>query len=303
MGFLRWSRKGALSILVGSLVGIIFLQSSLQADSRQEEIDYYRNMGIQPLVSGAQEGDFSLGTYLIPHDIIVEKGKSMNVFPGTTILFTQNAMLVVNGSLVCTGTKEAPVLFRRLDNKKYYRPIDPRVETRWDGIYLPDGARCEMRNTIVSDSKYGIVISGKDVSMIFDSVQFVNNKFQNVKIGERVMKIAEKTPIVFMYPEQKGVFVEPAVVKTATESIQQNRKQPHTTSYPRLRVGMGITGIVGLGAFISGLVINDKYYTRHANEPENEKYSKLANAGTVAAVGGGILLGVGAAGFTWTFFF
>ncbi|MBN1577359.1 MAG: hypothetical protein JW913_12445, partial [Chitinispirillaceae bacterium] len=212
------------------------------------------------------------------------------------------AMLVVNGTLVCSGTGEAPVVFRKLDNRNYFQPIDPRVETRWDGIYLPDSAKLTMSNTIISDSKYGIVVSGKDVAMAFDSVSFTNNKFQNVKIGERMMKIAENSPIVFHYPEQEGVFVEPVAVQNATETIQQKKGGRHETAYPRLRTGMGITAGAGLVLGVVGVAIYKKYSTNTPDIPDEQLRTK-SNVGRVATIGGAILFGVGAVGFVWTFFY
>jgi hypothetical protein len=277
-----------------------------QSENQLDEINYYRGKGIQPLPGGIGDGNLAPGTYLFPNDILIEKGNTMNLVPGTTILFTQNAMLVVNGSLVCSGTMEAPVVFRRLDNSLYYQPIDSRVETRWDGIYLPDSANCKMSNTVVSDSKYGIVISGKDVSMSFDSVRFVNNKFQNVKIGNQTMKISENTPIVFNYPEQQGVFVEPAAVLNATESIQSKRSQPRHTTYPKLRVGMGITAAIGLVFSAGGAYLAYKYeplqYDQDSGEEIASNISRM-KFGRIAGVTGGILFGIGTAGFVWTFFY
>jgi hypothetical protein len=286
-------------LLAGAVPG---LRAQLPVEN-QPEVIHYRNLGIQPLMQGAVEGDFAPGVYLIPHDMIIPEGKTVTLFSGTTILLTQNAMLVVNGTLVCSGTREAPVVFRRLDNRKYFEAIDHRVETRWDGIYLPDSAKLKMSNTIVSESKYGIVISGKNVSMIFDSVRFVNNKFQNVKIGNKIMKINENSPIVFHYPEQKGVFQPPAPVKSATETIQEKKKGIRaTTSFPYVRVAMGALGIVGLATTITGAVVfmdNEELL----KETRDVKYQEKATAGRITAITGSILFGIGTAGFVWTFFY
>ena len=286
-----------------SLSCCIFAPVHAQSAEQQKQIDYYRGEGIQPLFGGAQEGDLAPGTYLFPHDIMIEKGKTMTLFPGTKILFTQNAMLVVNGTLICSGTGEAPIVFQRLDNSLYYQPIDERVETRWDGLYLPDSAACRMNNTVISDSKYGIVVSGKDVSMSFDSVRFVNNKFQNVKIGNRMMKIAENSPIVFRYPEQEGVFVEPAAVLNATESIQMKQRERHVTAYPQLRVVMAIAAGAGLASGITGACLVGKYSPLRNDEKHGDTYTTYANAGRIAGTAGGLLFGVGVIGFVWTLFF
>lgn len=290
-------------MLVCCVLFCLFPAVSQRANSQDEVIQFYRDAGIQPLINSEQEGDLSPGTYLVPHDIMIPKGKVMTIFPGTKILFIQNAMLVVNGTLVCSGTGESPVMFRKLDNADYFQPIDPRIETRWDGIYLPDSARLKMSNTIISDSKYGIVVSGKDVSMTFDAVRFVNNKFQNVKIGDRIMKISENSPVIFHYPEQQGVFVEPATVQNATETIQQKRRSMHETAYPQLRIGMGIAGGVGLVMAASGVAVFRKYTTLYENNPNEKHYRTYLNTGRGAAVGGAILFGAGAVGFTWTFFY
>jgi len=270
----------------------------------ESEIAHYRANGIQPLINSTQSGDFAPGTYLIPHDIMIEKGQTVNIFPGTTILFTQNAMLVVNGKLICTGTAEAPVQFKRLDNSLYPEPIDSRLDTRWDGIYLPDSARMKMRNTIISNSKYGIVVSGKDVLMVIDSVRFLNNKFQNIKIGEQVLKISQGTPIRFKHPEQKGVFIPPALVLRATETIQQRGDVPHQTNYPTLRLAMGIAGGAGLIAGIAGYTAFSKYSDDYrASRNRSEKDYRYANYSAIAAGTGACVFVIGAAGFTWTFFY
>ncbi len=280
-----------------------FSEISLGQGNTGDVIHFYRSSGIEPLISSEQEGELPAGNYLIPHDILIPYGKSLTLFPGTKMFLVQNAMVVVNGSLVCSGISGSPVIFCKLANRDYYQPIDPRVETRWDGIYLSDSARLKMSNTIISDSKYGIVVSGKDVSMSFDSVRFVNNKFQNVKIGERIMKIAENSPVVFHYPEQQGVFVEPASVLNATESIQMKRGKRHRTDYPQLRLWMGVSGGLGVVMGGSGVWLYRKYSRMYEKTPQEDRYRLYVNAGRGMGVLGAILFGVGATGFVWTFFY
>ena len=289
----------ALPVLL-AVVSVVFAQ---QEDEVQKKIDYYRSKGIQPLLGGIEEGKLAAGTYLIPHDIMIEKGKTLTLSAGVKILFTQNALLVVNGTLICEGTSATPVTFDKLKNEWYYRPIDPRLETRWDGIYLPDSALCRMRNTVVTNSKYGIVVSGKDVSMALDSVRFINNKFQNVKIGNRVMKINEHVPMVFNYPEQQGVFVEPAAVVNATETIQASRGHGHTTAHPGLRIGMGIAGGIGLICGATGYMMVQKTMKGVDEETLTEEIIAKANTGRAVGIAGAILFGIGATGFVWTFFY
>ena len=274
-----------------------------QQDEVRQKIEYYRAKGIEPLLGGVQEGQLASGTYLIPHDIMIEKGKTLTLAPGTKILFTQNALLAVNGALICEGTASSPVTFDKLNNEWYYRPIDPRLETRWDGIYLPDSAVCRMKNTIVTNSKYGIVVSGKDVSMAFDSVIFTGNKFQNVKIGNQVMKISENSPVVFNYPEQRGVFVEPVAVVNATETIQANHLETHRTSYPALRIVMGITGGIGLVCGTAGFLMVRKSLAGVDEETISDEIVRKANAGRTVGITGAILFGIGTGGFVWTLFF
>ena len=287
-------------ILFFTVISAVFAQ---QDDETQRKIEYYQKKGIQPLLGGIKEGELTAGTYLIPHDIMIEKGKTLTLSAGTKILFTQNALLVVNGTLVCEGTAATPVTFNKLQNEWYYRPIDSRLETRWDGIYLPDSAVCRMKNTIVTNSKYGIVVSGKDVTMALDSVLFTNNKFQNVKIGNRVMKIKENSPIVFNYPEQQGIFVEPAAVVNATETIQAKRQKPHATTHPALRIGMGITGGIGLLCGTAGFYSVRKTLADVDEETITEEIISKANTGRAVGITGAILFGIGATGFVWTFFF
>lgn len=298
-GFITIYLKSVLLFLVVVTVPVL----AQEDDEVQKKITFYQRKGIQPLLGGMKEGEIAAGTYLIPHDIMIEKGKTLTLAAGAKILFTQNALLVVNGTLICAGTPSQPVSFNKLNNEWYYRPIDPRIETRWDGIYLPDSAVCKMSNTIITNSKYGIVVSGKDVSMAFDAVRFTNNKFQNVKIGNRVMKISENAPIKFNYPEQQGIFVEPAAVVNATETIQAKRLDKPQTSYPALRIGMGVTGGIGLACGAAGYYIVRKHLSGVDRETLTDDVIAKANTGRAVGITGAILFGVGATGFVWTFFF
>lgn len=281
------------------LISIVYGQSS---EMSQEEIDYYIGIGIQPILVPEQEGTLRQGNYLIPHDIVIQKGKTLTIEAGTNIFLSANAMVVVNGTLNCMGTEHSPVAFRKLDNQKYFRVPEPTAENRWDGIYLSDSAKLWMTNTIVSESKYGIVVSGKDVIMAFDSTVFIDNKFQNVKIGNRILKVTENSPLVFHYPEQEGEFIESAVVKYATESIQEQRKKIFKTAYPRIRITMGSIAIGGAVIGGGGYYVYDKYYKQY-KATKDKKYITYSDIGTASAVIGAALFGAGLIGFSWTFFF
>lgn len=328
-GALRRLRR--YGVTIGALLSLVLPTVAQMTNQETEEANYYRNKGMQPLVAYQQDGDYAPDTFLIPHDITVQKGKVLTFYPGCTILFTKNAMLVVQGTLICLGSVDAPVIFKKLDNKDYVNSIDPRIETRWDGIYLSDSSKLEMAHTNISDSKYGIVVSGSDVHMALDSVTFRDNKFQNVRIGNRMLKVAEKRPVTFRYPEQEGVFADPAKVVTATESIQQHQRSSHKTAHPVFRVVTGTMGVVGIAGSIGGYYFYDKNKKRENQTTDasnalvsswnhqapseaqlveyravHEKitpYEDRKNLFLVGSATAGALALLSACGFIWTFYF
>lgn len=315
---------------MGALLWLVLPTVAQMTNQEIEEANFYRNKGMQPLVAYQQDGDYAPDTFLIPHDITVEKGKVLTFYPGCTILFTKNAMLVVQGTLICLGSADAPVVFKKLDNNDYVNPIDARIETRWDGVYLSDSSKLEMSHTNISDSKYGIVVSGNDVNMELDSVIFRDNKFQNVRIGNRTLKVAEKRPVALRYPEQDGVFADPAKGVAAAERMQ-HQKPPHKTAHPVFRVVTGSISVVGIAGGIGGYYFYDKNKKLENNtteayqslrsslryqEPSKAQINELLamsgkittqedrkNLSVVGAVTAGALALLSACGFIWTFYF
>ncbi len=297
---------------------ILLIQSICFAELSEEESGFYRKNGIQPFIDELQDGDYTQGIYLVPHNLTIEPGKVMTLYPGTTILFKKDTKIQVKGKLVCAGTKDSRVIFRKLDNGQYFNPYEPQIETRWDGIYLADSGELEMTFTNITDSKYGISVSRDASIFTLDSVVFVNNKYQNVVIGTDVINVPDNrmffynltssrpAAVIHTPPETTTVIKTVVLPSTPVQSVEPIPQKGTPTKIKHLRVFCGLSMVTG--ALVSGggyLLSRQSYKDYHAStDPINtEKKRKIDQIAQGAVVGGGIAGTLGLTGLIITFFF
>lgn len=90
------------------------------------------------------DSDFTLNTdkpYLIYDSLVVAKGATLNLLPGTTLLMHDSTSVDVYGRLNARGTIEKPVVFRgaRTDRMFDYLFYD-NMPSRWKGITIHTGS-------------------------------------------------------------------------------------------------------------------------------------------------------------------
>jgi hypothetical protein len=325
-------KKLPLFIMQGIPRSLVFLSTLLtvfsvlfaQTDEIiNEEIEFYQKRGIQPFVSNQQDGDYPAGTYLVLHDLTIEKGKIMTLYPGTKILFKKDTRLYVNGILICQGKPGEPVVFEKLDNNSYFTPVDSILDTWWDGIYLADSATLEMKHTQVNNSKYGIVAKPATAGLSLDSVQFKNNKYHAIRFGNDLPDVPEKKILTISWSGLDGMAPQikvidttlraPTIISDEQQALDNSKlaAQKRDATKKHLRWTSGIVTVVGAGISVGGYYMNQHYYSlfKKYNNPETTEtstvghYWDMRTAGMWIGIGGAALSAVGLTGFTLTFVF
>ncbi len=302
--------SGTLLRTIITLTSLFFSVASAQVDDfSEEEADHFREQKIYPLVAKEQDGDYPRSTYLIPHDVTIPKGKVLTLYPGSTLLFKKDTRLIVKGKLIAKGKERNPVLFCKLDNNDYYYPVDSMVDTKWDGIFVQDSGRIEFQYSHVTNSKYGIVLEGPVGDITLDSVQFYENRYQNLKLGEEDVSV---TPNKYMFFQQTmdlnrklDTKVPDTVYAAQPELIKKERRET-TPGVRKFRAVMWTGMVVGAGAGVGGYFLTDinkdNYDGVDAKDPDKKKkitkYRILTRLSEGLKYGGPGLAGLSLVGLT-----
>lgn len=302
------------------LFPLLLIQSMSLAEFTDEESEFYMQKGIIPFIAQQQDGDYSHGIYLVPHDLTVEAGKVMTILPGSTILFKKDTKIIVKGKLILQGTHDKRIVLRKLDNDLYLNPFTPDIETPWDGIYLQEGGELEVSYTHICDSKYGFSVTRNATIFVLDSVLFSNNKYQNITVGSEAVLVDNNKLIFYNLkkaepePEKKIVIdtIKLSTYVPAQQSVQViNKKQQLSKREIKVRVSMGVIAISGAIIAGAGYYVNDTYYKKYdkmrrpgVDDPDEVgKYELYAKTGLAGLITGSALAVIGASGLTLTFLF
>jgi hypothetical protein len=295
-------------MIVLSIALFYSIVSAQVDDFSEEEANHFRAQKIYPLVAKEQDGDYPRSTYLIPHDITVPQGKVLTLYPGSTLLFKKDTRLIVKGKLIAKGKERNPVLFCKLDNSDYYNPVDSMVDTKWDGIFVQDSGRIELQYSHVTSSKYGIVLEGPVGDITLDSVQFYENRYQNLKVGDKDISV---TPSSYMF-YQKAMDLNKKLDTKVTDTLYvkpeliKKEKRETPPGVKRFRAVM-VTGlVVGCGAGVGGHFLFKTYYKKYndvngsTEEPvkAEKKYRPVSKLGEGLRIGGIGLAGGSLIGLT-----
>ncbi len=308
------------------LLSLLLLQETVTAQFTDEESDFYIQKGIIPFVDQQQDGDYSRGIYLVPHDLTVDSGKVMTIMPGSTILFKKDTKIIVKGKLVLKGTETQRVLLRKLDHDMYLNPFPPEIEIPWDGIYVQEGAELEARYTHVCDSKFGLSTARKASIFLLDSVLFVNNKYHNVTLGSEALSFEnnrycfydlardkpEPLPMLYIDTVKVPQYIPPPPpVAHPQPDIEVEKKRVVSERKVHLRVTSGTIALAGIIMGAGSYYVNDTYYKKYNrmrtpgvfNPKEVGRYEVFAKTGRAGMITGAALAAIGLSGLTLTFLF
>ncbi|MBR1889348.1 MAG: hypothetical protein IJ816_01820 [Alloprevotella sp.] len=104
--------------------------------------------------------------YHIKDSIVVEEGGQLLIQPGVTLLFHNDARLIVYGKLSLNGSVDENVVLRgdRLGNMLTDIPYD-KIPNQWDGIYFRStSTNNEIDYADIHSANVGVQIEGSDLS-------------------------------------------------------------------------------------------------------------------------------------------
>lgn len=121
----------------------------------------------------------SAGHYVVYDSLCVNAGATLNIEPGATFYFHDNAFLKVEGTLNVKGRADAPVVFRgdRTDNLFDYLPYD-RVPGKWGGVVFASTSNGNMlEHCDIHSGEYGVKVELGDTTAQRLSIR--SSKLQN----------------------------------------------------------------------------------------------------------------------------
>jgi hypothetical protein len=256
-----------------------------QFDLLDEENDHYRNKGYI-LLSGEQSGDYESNTYLVTDDVIIKAGQTLTFFPGTKLHFKKNTKITVEGTFICQGNNSEPITLTKLANSDYFIALEDKLPALWHGIEVAKSAQVEISNASIMYSKSGIMLDDTAKLIVLNNVKFSNNKYHNLKIGDKVITAVDDTVFSF----------NSAVNPHKVSSKKINKRERKRKTKVALRIIFGT--VTAAGAVLAG------YYHYKANDYK-DKYNKTEDTPSVdkyredtqsARIIGNIGIGVCAAG-------
>ena len=102
--------------------------------------------------------------YFVYDSLVVTRGTTLTLAPGTRLFFHDKAYLRVDGTLHALGTADSAVLFRgdRLDNMFSYLPYD-RIPSQWGGIVFGPASKDNiLLNCNVHSATFGLRFEAPD---------------------------------------------------------------------------------------------------------------------------------------------
>lgn len=100
--------------------------------------------------------------YRVADSIVVREGATLTLDAGTRLLFRDKARLVVYGRVVASGTPEQPVTLTGDRTGEVLTGVSFEIMSRqWGGVeIMPQSSGNELNHTVVSNTTYGVIVSG-----------------------------------------------------------------------------------------------------------------------------------------------
>lgn len=106
--------------------------------------------------------------YLIYNDLTVAESATLTIEEGVTIYMHDKAEIIVDGTLLCKGSRNAPITVRgdRTDNITANTLYD-QINGQWNGLFFKNTSKGnQLQYTQIRNGKYGIVIDSAEVGAI-----------------------------------------------------------------------------------------------------------------------------------------
>ncbi|MBD3243613.1 MAG: hypothetical protein GF331_23690 [Chitinivibrionales bacterium] len=253
-------------------------------------------------LGGAQDGHYDKDEYVVDSLVVVGRGTTMSLAPGSVIRFKRFAALRVLGALECRGTSWDPITFTS-DNDRDGHSASP-APFDWTGVLAEgDDARLRLEHVRIQYSTVGLKVESPRARVKLDSVRFEQNGTGDFSVGDSTIAVAPGSPVT--YPPQLST------AQDTVASLGLSAQAAGTPVKRRWKVPVRISGAAvaaaGLGMAVIGEVLARGYVDDY-NDPGattaqvDEAERKGTNAILVRNIGYAVL-GTGAVAVAVTLFF
>ncbi len=247
------------------------------------------------------------GPYFVLGDVIVPQGQTVIIEAGTVMLFNAFTGIKVLGTLLARGESDKPIVFTSV-NDQAHNPASTiqAAPYDWNGIQVSsDGIGTHFAYCVIRYSVYGIASATRYVRI--GPTLFQNNGRANLTI-DGVEHQTGDTPYEYNS-------TAPLPVAGGADSLTL---LPDPRAKPRTIIRYSSLGVTLLGAILSGVYTarfaqsNDRLDRLSGTDPSNltshtsaewESAYDRARRDRGGMMWGYVIGVVGAAGFTYTFFF
>jgi hypothetical protein len=264
-----------------------------QLSPEDEEKAFYEEKGYM-LLYGKQYGDYPSNVYLVTDDVIVEKGQTLTLYPGTVVLFKKNTRIDVHGSLICQGKRDGSIILKKLDNKDYFYTLETDMPTWWHGITAAESASVEISYSYIQQSKFGIEADKACRSIILDTVKFSDNRYQNLKIGDMAIAIPDEKFFCFN-SETKPFKVSLGLEKQ--KPVKEKRPRTWKTPARIIFSSIALGGAAALAVFEYRALDYKDQYNNSGFTPETDRLREKTEENILGRNIAFVVTAVGAVGF------
>ncbi|MBD3390888.1 MAG: hypothetical protein GF410_02620 [Chitinivibrionales bacterium] len=263
----------------------------------EEKDRFYRQKGYTPLHGSIESASLEPATFVLIDELVIGRGIDLRFAAGSRILCENGARIRINGKLIALGTSNRPVVFASLPASEYCFPVQTD-DTLWNGITVEDSAALYCERVHIGDCDAGVDILSENCSVRFRETVFRNTGRYSIRVDGREVRIAEDEPVTWLWPEVRESG-ELTFVRGAGAGGHARWKWP-------ARIGFAAIAAGGIGLAAASEYLVRKYSEDFSSETDPARADKLhtraeraARLRTMGIVAGG----VGAVGFTVTFFF
>ncbi len=263
----------------------------------EEKDRFYRNKGYVPLHGAIESARLEPGTLVLTDELVVAKGADVRFAAGSHVLCESGVRIKVEGQLIVLGSSTNPVVFAPLPTGQYCFPPETG-DTLWNGITVEDSATLYLECAHIRGCVAGVDILSGNNSIRFRNTVFSNTGRYSIRVDGREVRIAQDEPVTWLWPEVEKSG-ELRFARTAGDKEATRWKWP-------ARIGLATIAVGGFGLAAASEYLVRKYSDDFSREPDPSRADELhKNAESAARMRtvGIVVGGVGAVGFTVTFFF
>lgn len=238
-------------------------------------------------LTGFQEGKFdsSESEYIIPEEIVVPEGKTLEFLPGCKITFNPFSGIICHGQLRVVDCEIAP---------------NSRKGKVWNGINVTGNGSLYFDNVIIKNSLFGITVPDSSSLKKFNDVTFIGSS-KYLQINNSAIFVENGKPFSIAVSKSDINSLTEKPVTELPETIDNKSQSISIISAPWLSI-LSTLAFTGVSLYCMGKSehYQSEYDAEEYNLDKTHKFRKLASRYYNLSIGAGIGAGISAVGFTYT---